>query len=774
MGRSRHQSVNAWLLAVCGIFFLSGASALTYQLLWMRVLGLIFGVTVYAASTVWASFMAGLAVGSVIAGRLADRAKRPLLWFGGVEGAIALTGTITTLAFSALQHWYPRLVPGLAGSFVHATAIRFVVAFLLMILPTALMGATLPFVVTAATRGGYVAAIGVLYGSNTSGAIAGALAAGLWLIPIRGMRATFVVAASLNVLAALSAVFLSRARTASEIADVAIDSDERMSADALSPASRKMVLATFTVSGAVALALEVIWLRSATIILGPTVYTVAVLLATILAGIALGSYCITPLLVRVRRPLIVLAALEGLIAFAILASLVTLTKTPAVVDAVPASLKALVPPYLMPVIVGGVLVALPTSWLMGLAFPLGLHVWTRTGASEDGRSGWRLGIFYSLNVCAGVVGSLGAGFVLLPVVGTRMGLDMLAGVTLATSVGLILVAARSWISRLFVAVAAVTMFMVVGARLSDPVTTLLALRVPGQPVVWVEEGIQTTASIHTFLGGRRSAMYLDGYHQAANDGATLRLHYKIGTLPVALHPNPHTALVVGLGGGATAGAMSRHSGLNVDVVELSNTVVRASDFFRQANFDLLTRPNVRLRIDDGRNYLVSTRRRYDIITADTIQPVRAGSASLYSKEYFTLVRDRLNEDGVALQWFGGTDGEYRLVARTFADVFPYVTLWDNGTLLVGTKRPLKLSPETFNWKLKVPGLSEALAAIDIRSFEDLLHEFWGGPSDLRDHLGDGAVLTDDRPILEYFLTMRRDKEVETSSFKGNVQQILGE
>jgi len=423
MGRSRHQSVNAWLLAVCGIFFLSGASALTYQLLWMRVLGLIFGVTVYAASTVWASFMAGLAVGSVIAGRLADRAKRPLLWFGGVEGAIALT----TLAFSALQHWYPRLVPGLAGSFVHATAIRFAVAFLLMILPTALMGATLPFVVTAATRGGYVAAIGVLYGSNTSGAIAGALAAGLWLIPIRGMRATFVVAASFNVLAALSAVFLSRARTASEIADVAIHSDERMSADALSPASRKMVLATFTVSGAVALALEVIWLRSATIILGPTVYTVAVLLATILAGIALGSYCITPLLVRVRRPLIVLAALEGLIAFAILASLVTLTKTPAVVDAVPASLKALVPPYLMPVIVGGVLVALPTSWLMDLAFPLGLHVWTRTGASEDGRSGWRLGIFYSLNVCAGVVGSLGAGFVLLPVVGTRMGLDMLAG-----------------------------------------------------------------------------------------------------------------------------------------------------------------------------------------------------------------------------------------------------------------------------------------------------------------------------------------------------------
>jgi hypothetical protein len=152
--------------------------------------------------------------------------------------------------------------------------------------------------------------------------------------------------------------------------------------------------------------------------------------------------------------------------------------------------------------------------------------------------------------------------------------------------------------------------------------------------------------------------------------------------------------------------------------------LRASEFFRQANFDLLSRPNVHLRIDDGRNYLLSMRRRYDIITADTIQPVRAGSASLYSKEYFTLVRDRLNDDGIALQWFSGTEEEYGLVARTFADVFPYVTLWDDGTLLVGTKRPLKVSPESFNWKLQVPGLSDALAAIDIRSFDDLLREFW--------------------------------------------------
>jgi spermidine synthase len=770
----RRPSDRTLLLALCGVFFLSGASALAYQLLWLRVLGLIFGVTVYAASTVWASFMAGLAIGSVIAGRLADGVRRPLVWFASVEAAIAITGAITTLALSALQHWYPRLVPGLEGSFVQATVLRFVVAFLLMILPTALMGATLPLVVKAAMGGGRVEAIGVLYGSNTTGAIAGAVVAGLWLIPVHGMRTTFVVAAALNGLAAISAVLLSRAWPAADLTTSPVDVDPYAAGSPLSASQRGMVLVTFTVSGAVALALEVVWLRSATIILGPTVYTVAVLLATILAGIALGSYCITPFLVRLRRPLFVLAAFEALIALAILFSLETLTKTPVVVDLLPASARALLPPYLVPVVVGGVLVAFPASWLMGLAFPLGLHVWTHATTTAGDRRGSRLGVFYSLNVCAGVVGSLGAGFVLLPVVGSRLAVTTLAAATLATAVGLVLVSMRSWAVRAGVSLTMIATLVIVAGKLSDPVAALLALRVPGQPVVWREEGIQTTASIHTFLGGRRYAMYLDGYHQAANDGATLRLHYKIGTLPVALHPNPHNALVVGLGGGATAGAMSRHGGLNVDVVELSRTVVRASEFFRQANFDLLARPNVHLRIDDGRNYLLSIRRRYDIITADTIQPVRAGSASLYSKEYFTLVRDRLNDDGIAMQWFGGTDEEYRLVTRTFADVFPYVTLWDHGTLLVGTKRPLKLSPDAFNWKLQVPGLSDALAAIDIRSFDDLLHEFWGGPSDLREHLGGGQLLTDDRPILEYFLAMPRDKEMNTSNLKGDVRQIVEE
>jgi len=139
-----------------------------------------------------------------------------------------------------------------------------------------------------------------------------------------------------------------------------------------------------------------------------------------------------------------------------------------------------------------------------------------------------------------------------------------------------------------------------------------------------------------------------------------------------------------------------------------------------------------------------------------------------------LVRDRLNEDGLALQWFSGTDAEYRLVARTFLAVFPYVTAWGDGTLLVGTKRPLRISPGSFNWKLEIPELREAFAAIGIHSFDDLRREFWAGPAELRRYVGDGPILTDDRPILEFFLAMPRDQDVRFASFKGDVNQIIGE
>ena len=174
---------------------------------------------------------------------------------------------------------------------------------------------------------------------------------------------------------------------------------------------------------------------------------------------------------------------------------------------------------------------------------------------------------------------------------------------------------------------------------------------------------------------------------------------------MAIHPGPRTALVIGLGGGATAGAVSVHDGVDVDVVELAGSVVRGARFLESINYGVLSRPNVHLRVDDGRNYLMLTPRRYDVITADVIHPIFAGSGNLYSVEYFRLMRRVLNPGGLVLQWVAGTEAEYKTIARTFLSVFPGTTAWVDGGLLVGSVEPLRLRRSDFEWKLKLPGRS---------------------------------------------------------------------
>jgi spermidine synthase len=244
-------------------------------------------------------------------------------------------------------------------------------------------------------------------------------------------------------------------------------------------------------------------------------------------------------------------------------------------------------------------------------------------------------------------------------------------------------------------------------------------------------------------------MYLDGNHQANDSQATAFIHHRIGALPVMLHPRPKTALVVGLGGGATPGAVARMN-VDVDVVELSQAVVAGSAFFKNINFDLLSRPNVRLHVDDGRNFMLMNRKKYDVITADIILPRHAGAGALYSREYFELVRRSLNDGGLVMQWNGAESAtEYKLLLRTFLSVFPHTTLWADGGLMLGSTRPFTISRtnydarrqtfEQFPWDLAT-----------------LKRIYSAGPEEARAFAGEGPILSDDRPVIEYFLSLPKD------------------
>jgi spermidine synthase len=233
----------------------------------------------------------------------------------------------------------------------------------------------------------------------------------------------------------------------------------------------------------------------------------------------------------------------------------------------------------------------------------------------------------------------------------------------------------------------------------DPFDVALTYFHRNERRIWREEGVQTSVAIHERRTGRRLTdrmriMYLDGMHQSNDQPSTLFVHRRIGFLPTALHPNPTRALVVGLGARTTPGAVARFDGVDVDVVELSQSVVRGARYFRMANFDVFARPNVHLRVDDGRNFLLlSPPKQYDIITADVILPRHAGAGNVYSVQYFELVRRALKDDGFVLQWNGGdTKAEYAMILRTFMQVFPHTTLWGDGSLMLGTNGSCSTRP----------------------------------------------------------------------------------
>jgi spermidine synthase len=246
----------------------------------------------------------------------------------------------------------------------------------------------------------------------------------------------------------------------------------------------------------------------------------------------------------------------------------------------------------------------------------------------------------------------------------------------------------------------------------------------------------------------------------------------IGHLPMMLHPAPSRALVVGLGGGATAGAVAQH-GAAVDLVELSASVVRGAEWFRHINDDVVRKPNVMLRVDDGRNHLLLSGRQYDVITADIVQPIHAGAGSLYSLEYFTLARQALKPGGLMLQWIGHREEDhYKLIARTFLRVFPEATVWVDGSLLVGSLEPLEIRPEVLARKLTDPRIRAAASTVGIVDADSILRLYTAGPRELRPFIGDGPELTDDQPLLEYHRSLPPTATLDLSGLRGDVSRLL--
>jgi spermidine synthase len=740
------------------LLLLSGFCGLVYQVLWLRLLALTFGVTVYAAAAVLASFMGGLALGSLVAGRLVDRTRHPLRLFGIIEILIGLCAAASPLVLGGLQSLMIAAAPSLPDSVAVDTVIRVAMSALVLLIPTTLMGATMPVVIKSSlTRSSALGPrVGALYAANTTGAIVGTLVAGFYLIPRIGLTRAFLLAAGVNITVGVVALIASRWVPEEPVLPVQQSAPSDVVPVRQAPASAvvsslaaRTALLVAAISGFASLALEVVWFRLMAIFMGPTSYTFTVVLATVLAGIAAGSALASPLLRLRRVDWVLTLALVQLVGASLVLASVSGIVTPIEAGVwIQGALHRAGIAFAVPALSMSLVVVLPSALFFGVSFPLALRLWVSTDevASDTGR---RVGVFYAVNLGAGIFGSLLAGFLLLPTLGSRDSIVLLAFLYVAG--GLIVLATCARRRPFFTGLAAAGLVgLVLQAQgVPDPLDVMHRRIYTGRPVIWQNEGVQTTVAV---VGGTNSrVMFLDGRHQANDAPGMLFIHRRIGLLPTILHPRPERALVVGLGGGATPGGMSQIPGLTVDVVELSQGVINGAAYFQHVNFDILNNPNVRLMVDDGRNFLQRVRTGYDVITADAIVPRHAGANSLNSVEYFTLVRQALRPGGLALHWNGGaTSEEHRLILSAFAAAFPHVSLWGDGSLMLGSMDPVTISRAHIERLLADPQTRHVLALMNVEQFDHLERMFRADDAVIRAYVAGTAPLSDNRPLLEYF------------------------
>ena len=777
-------------------FFFSGAAGLVYEVLWIRMIDKVIGSAPFAVATVLTVFMAGLGAGSFLAGRVIDKASSKsalLALYGKLELGIGACALAVPLGIQVLFPLYQAVYDRLFSHFWLYQAAAFAGCTLMLVVPSGLMGATLPVLCRyyVRHRGHIGARTGWLYGLNTVGAALGVILCGFWLIQSIGVTATLHLFAGINGLIGLLCLLLSRIAPGEQRQTAGQNAAAPIKGTPPSPSntSRPKIswpLLVFAVSGLSAMAYEVLWTRLLGLIAGPTSYCFSTVVATFIIGLAVGSILFGRLADRTKDPSIWLI----------------LTQMGAAVTAMGAShilglsqfffaklIYVLQDRFALRMLIQALVlfaVMLPTTLCAGAAFPLVNRLCTRS-VDAMGRS---LGTAYALNTLGALIGSFGAGFVLIPWLGKAGGLRLvilfqfsLAGLWLVhkavrasagrafrlTAVAAVLAAgwmsmsqfpswrtdllSRGWY-RDFKTIEADLQRMGWGQALWRG-ADLIAGRRQGLTVVYTGEGpagFTTVEKEVTSLGNVEYAMFNSGKADASSHGdcSTQALSAHI---PMLFHPRAQNVMVLGLASGMTAGEILLYPVKKLDIVEINKEVVRSCGmFFGPWNNHCLENPKARTIIQDGRNHLALTRESYEVIISEPSNPWMAGLANLYSLEFFELARDRLTEHGIFAQWIQAYEMDwdtFSLLGRTFATAFPNSALIKVGPvdyLLMGLKDPKgKLDWATAQNHMAFARKSRNVTFPESAGF--LSHLFL--TQDLTGLFGPGRVHTDNHPFLEF-------------------------
>jgi spermidine synthase len=739
------------MLLPASLLFASGGAALIYQVLWVKQLSLVVGVEVYAVTTGISAFFAGLALGGLYFGHKSDRLSQPVRLYAGLELAVALLGVGATLALANVAELFARLEMTLG-------LLAWVLPFLLVGLPAFLMGGTLPVLVRALTPASHQVARagGSLYAANTAGAIVGTLLTAFVLLPQLGVKGSAFVAAALNLLAALGAWLWYRR---AQLPLPTISSPEPGSVSA------RLAVLLYCVAGGIALGYEVVWSQSIVQFMSTRTFAFAVVLATYLTGLMLGSALYARRAERIQNPwglfglLITMAGLLALLQVAGLGRWLVMAQSQLEAWTLQLTGNELAGMCVRFLTVALSTVFLPTT-LLGAAFPLALRL-----AATSQRVGRDVGTVVALNTLGGIVGVALTGFVLIPQLGLVRTLAVLA--MLAALVGCV----AAWQSpaqrRYHGAVLVMTLATLAIGVLTPP--QRLAELLPGArngQLAYYHEGKGGTVAVVTQGNAEKSfnRLYIQGVSNTGDAMPSLRYMRLQALLPLLIHDQqPESALVIGFGTGITAGAMLRDPGLTRPVVaELLPEVLEAAPLFK-GNYDAVWDSRLDIRLRDGRRELLRSNEQYDLITLEPPPPSAAGVVNLYSRDFYQLAARRLHKSGLLAQWLPlptQNIEESRALVRSFIEVFPHATLWTtefHEMLLIGSLDPLVLDAPRVSRRFARPEVAAALAEVGIDSPAAMLATWVTDRDGLLRFAGDALPVTDDWPRIEYAPWVRRNE-----------------